>query len=85
MDSDAPTLTRTGQTAGTPAYLPPELLSGERARPDAQGDLYALGVTLYECLTLRRPFEGPTQVALYRVEYFWFIVDRYDDWRAHIS
>jgi serine/threonine protein kinase/Flp pilus assembly protein TadD len=65
-ESDAPTLTRTGQTAGTPAYLPPELISGERARPDEQGDLYALGVTLYECLTLRRPFEGPTQVALYR-------------------
>jgi tetratricopeptide (TPR) repeat protein len=65
-EPDAPTLTRTGQTAGTPAYLPPELLSGERKRPDAQCDLYALGVTLYECLTLRRPFEGATQIALYR-------------------
>lgn len=65
-ESDAATLTRTGQTAGTPAYLPPELVSGERARPDALSDLYALGVTLYECLTLRRPFEEPTQIALYR-------------------
>ncbi len=59
-------LTRTGDTAGTPAYLAPEIVGGERARPDAQCDVYALGVTLYECLTLRRPFDGPTPVALYR-------------------
>ncbi len=65
-EPEAATLTRTGQTAGTPAYLAPELVSGERSRPDAQSDVYALGVTLYECLTLRRPFEGATPVALYR-------------------
>jgi len=59
-------LTRTGDTAGTPAYIAPEIVSGERARPDAQSDVYALGVTLYECLSLRRPFDGPTPVALYR-------------------
>lgn len=65
-EADGPTLTRTGQTAGTPAYLAPELVSGEHARPDAQSDVYALGVTLYECLTLRRPFEGATPAALFR-------------------
>jgi tetratricopeptide (TPR) repeat protein len=65
-EGDAQTLTRTGQTAGTPAYLAPELVSGERARPDAQSDVYALGVTLYESLALRRPFDGATPVALYR-------------------
>lgn len=59
-------LTRTGDTAGTPAYIAPEIVSGERSRPDAQSDVYALGVTLYECLSLRRPFDGPTPVALYR-------------------
>ncbi len=59
-------VTRTGDTAGTPAYIAPELVSGERARPDAQSDVYALGVTLYECLCLQRPFDGPTPVALYR-------------------
>ena len=64
--ADGPTLTRTGQTAGTPAYMAPELVSGEASRHDVACDVYALGVTLYECLTLRRPFEGPTQVALYR-------------------
>lgn len=65
-EADGVSITRTGETAGTPAYIAPELVSGSRARPDAQVDVYALGVTLYECLALRRPFEGPTPVALYR-------------------
>jgi serine/threonine protein kinase/Flp pilus assembly protein TadD len=60
------TLTRTGETAGTPAYIAPEYASGEVSKPDAQSDVYALGVTLFECLSLRRPFEGPTPIALYR-------------------
>jgi tetratricopeptide (TPR) repeat protein len=64
--SDAPGLTRTGETAGTPAYLAPELIAGERARPDERCDVYALGVTLYECLTLAPPFSAPTRDALYR-------------------
>jgi serine/threonine protein kinase/predicted Zn-dependent protease len=65
-ESDGRSLTRTGDTPGTPAYIAPEHVSGERARHDPQSDVYALGVTLYECLTLRRPFDAPTQVALYR-------------------
>ncbi len=63
--SEGQTLTRTGDTAGTPAYIAPEIVGGERARPDAQSDIYALGVSLYECLTLRRPFDAPTPAALY--------------------
>jgi tetratricopeptide (TPR) repeat protein/tRNA A-37 threonylcarbamoyl transferase component Bud32 len=59
-------LTRTGEMAGTPAYLAPELLSGGRARPDVQCDVYSLGVTLYECIALRRPFDAPTPAGLYR-------------------
>jgi tetratricopeptide (TPR) repeat protein len=65
-EHDATSLTRTGETAGTPAYLAPELLNGESARPDAACDVYALGVTLYECLALEAPFRGPTREALYR-------------------
>jgi tetratricopeptide (TPR) repeat protein len=66
VDLGAPQLTRTGETAGTPAYLAPELISGELRRPDERCDVYALGVTLYECLTLRQPYAAPTRDALYR-------------------
>ncbi len=65
-ESDAPSLTRTGETAGTPAYIAPDLLAGEIARPDARCDVYALGVSLYECLATRQPFRAPTRLALYR-------------------
>jgi tetratricopeptide (TPR) repeat protein len=65
-ESSTHTLTRTGETAGTPAYLAPENISGELAHPDRQCDVYALGVTLYECLALRKPFDAPTRIALYR-------------------
>jgi serine/threonine-protein kinase len=41
--------------SGTPLYMTPERLRGETADPIG-ADLYALGVTLFEALTLRRPF-----------------------------
>ncbi len=65
VESDGGSLTRTGDAPGTPPYLPPEIVSGELSRPDVQSDLYALGVTLHECLALRRPFDAPTPAALY--------------------
>lgn len=46
--------TLTGQIAGTPAYMSPELLSG--AKPDPSCDLWALGVITHEMLTGQRPF-----------------------------
>jgi serine/threonine-protein kinase len=51
-------LTRPGKIAGTLAYMAPERLSGKSS--SAQTDLYALGVILYQMLTLQLPFQRQT-------------------------
>jgi eukaryotic-like serine/threonine-protein kinase len=49
-------LTMTGALVGSMHYIAPEQLSGEGH--DAQSDLYAVGVTLYEMITGKLPIEG---------------------------
>lgn len=49
-------LTRSGELIGTPGYMSPEQVS--RGKVDARSDIYSLGVTLYEALTLHRPLRG---------------------------
>ena len=61
VDAEA---SRSGVLLGSPAYMAPEMLAGARA--DAAGDLYALGVLLFELLTGRLPFEADTIGALLR-------------------
>ncbi|HMA95000.1 MAG TPA: serine/threonine-protein kinase [Polyangiaceae bacterium] len=41
-------LTRTGTVVGSPRFIPPEVLAGERMGPE--GDVYSLGVVMYLCL-----------------------------------
>lgn len=57
-------ITRTGFVPGTPAYQAPEQLAG--AVPDERGDLYALGVLMFELLAGRLPFEAPSMGLLLR-------------------
>ncbi|MFO0981382.1 MAG: serine/threonine-protein kinase [Planctomycetota bacterium] len=53
-----PSITLTGEFAGTPDYVSPEQAIARRGGIDHRTDIYSLGVTLFELLTLRRPFEG---------------------------
>ncbi len=52
--------TRTIGFYGTPAYAAPERFTDGEAPVDARGDVWSLGVLLFEILTGRRPFESPT-------------------------
>ncbi len=55
MDSNA-ALTREGTSIGTPQYMSPEQLRGEKI--DGRSDLYSLGVVLYQLLTGELPYKG---------------------------
>jgi serine/threonine protein kinase len=58
---DSAALTNTGDVVGTLRYMPPERFDGLSL---PQGDLYSLGLTLYELLTLRPPFDDANRVRL---------------------
>ena len=54
-------VTQTGDILGTIRYMSPERFRGQC---DARADVYALGMTLYELLTLKPAFASPDRVAL---------------------
>jgi Tol biopolymer transport system component/serine/threonine protein kinase len=55
--------TRPGHLAGTIHYLSPEQVMGKPATP--RSDLFSLGVVAYELATGLRPFDGPTDGAVF--------------------
>jgi hypothetical protein len=55
---EQPGMTMTGEFVGTPMYMSPEQITAGRAPLDRRTDIYSLGATLYELLTLQPPFTG---------------------------
>ena len=64
---DEQALSWTGDLAGTPFYMSPEQVQGLHSRLDHRSDIFSLGSSLYEALTLVRPFTGDRQQILERI------------------
>lgn len=63
-DPDAAQQTQAGDILGTPVYMAPEQVMGQKA--DGRTDLYALGVIAYEMVVGKRPFGGGNIAAIFQ-------------------
>ncbi|MDE2234691.1 MAG: CHASE2 domain-containing protein [Gammaproteobacteria bacterium] len=54
--------TKTGTVLGTPSYMSPEQLAGRKV--DGRSDLFSLGVTIYQLLTGKLPFQAESMATL---------------------
>jgi tetratricopeptide (TPR) repeat protein len=59
--AEQPGVTVTGEVIGSPLYMSPEQISGNADDVDPRADIYSLGATMYEWLTLRPPYPGDTR------------------------
>jgi serine/threonine-protein kinase len=59
---DSNSMTKTGIAMGTPNYISPEQLKGQKS--DQRADIFSLGVVMYEMLLGRRPFKGENITSL---------------------
>jgi CheY-like chemotaxis protein len=63
-EQEASALTETGYALGTSYYVAPEVIEG--AKSDMRSDLFAVGVSLFEVLTGRRPFPGVVPYQIFK-------------------
>ncbi|HNZ03288.1 MAG TPA: bifunctional serine/threonine-protein kinase/formylglycine-generating enzyme family protein [Myxococcota bacterium] len=61
-------LTASGTAVGTPAYMAPEVLAGQKATP--RSDVFAIGLVLYQMLAGRLPFEMPASDSSVQAIYY---------------
>jgi len=73
LPENPPHLTRPGKVVGTLSYLAPERALGQPA--SEMSDLYALGVILYQMLTLKIPFKRPDLATFQKMYKFEELVD----------
>ncbi|MGI9335840.1 MAG: protein kinase domain-containing protein [Gammaproteobacteria bacterium] len=62
-DVEASERTKIGTVLGTPHYMSPEQIMGQRV--DGRSDLFSVGVLMYQMLTGKRPFASDTQTSLF--------------------
>ena len=77
--AQAVALTQTGDALGTPLYMSPEQMLGQKGEVDARTDVYGLGATMYEALCGRPVFRTEDVASLMRM----ILTQRPDPVRAH--